>query len=420
MQKNRWLIAASAVGIHISIGSVYAYSVMTNPINELLGWSKSDVTTAFSVAILFLGLSAAFLGFLVETKGPKWSGRFAAVCYGSGICGTGLAIQMASLPLFIFFYGALGGIGLGVGYITPVSTLVKWFPYRRGMATGMAIMGFGFASLIFGPLMAYLFENIGLPGTFYMLGALYFIIMFGSASYLEAPPEGWLPDPPAEKKKKALFAVKKVEDLAQLTAKEALFTLRFYYMWMMLFINVSCGIALISVASPMAQEVAGMTSFEAASMVGLMGLFNGVGRIGWASFSDIIGRPFTYSLFFIIQIIVFMLLAQTTSSVLFPVLVFIILLCYGGGFATVPAYLGDMFGVKELGAVHGYTLTAWAAAGLAGPQIVSRVREATGNYSGTLYFFSGMFAIALLVSVLAKMNIEKIRKTNIIEENVLI
>ncbi len=406
--KNRWLIAASAVGIHISIGSVYAYSVMTNPINALLGWEPSDVTTAFSVAILFLGLSAAFLGFLVETRGPRWSGRMAACCYGLGIIGTGVAIHLASLWMFIFSYGALGGIGLGIGYITPVSTLVKWFPYRRGLATGMAIMGFGFASLIFGPLMAYLFDLIGLSNTFYVLGCVYFAIMFSSASYLEAPPEDWDPAPPVDKENKAAARRNKPQDLAQLTAREALFTIRFYFMWLMLFINVTCGIALISVASPMAQDVAGMTALGAASMVGLMGLFNGLGRIGWASFSDIIGRPITYSLFFVIQIVAFVVLAQTTNAGVFQLMVYVILLCYGGGFATVPAYLGDMFSAKELSAVHGNTLTAWAAAGLAGPMIVSRVREATGSYSGTLYFFSVLFAVALIVSILAKMNISKL------------
>jgi OFA family oxalate/formate antiporter-like MFS transporter len=180
-------------------------------------------------------------------------------------------------------------------------------------------------------------------------------------------------------------------------------------MWLMLFINVTCGIALISVASPMAQEVAGVTALGAASMVGLMGLFNGLGRIGWASFSDIIGRPITFSLFFIIQIIAFIVLAQTTHAGIFQMMVYVILLCYGGGFATVPAYLGDMFGARELSAVHGNTLTAWAAAGLAGPMIVSRVREATGSYSGTLYFFSVLFAVAFVVSILAKMNISKLR-----------
>jgi len=237
--KNRWLIATAAVGIHISIGSVYAYSVITNPINALLGWEPSDVTSAFSVAILFLGLSAAFLGFLVETKGPRWSGRMAACCYGLGIIGTGVAIHLASLWMFIFSYGALGGIGLGISYITPVSTLVKWFPYRRGLATGMAIMGFGFTSLIFGPLMAYLFDLIGLSNTFYVLGCVYFAIMFFSASYLEAPPEDWDPAPPVGKENKAATRPNKPRDLAQLTAREALFTIRFYFMWLMLFINVT-------------------------------------------------------------------------------------------------------------------------------------------------------------------------------------
>lgn len=405
--RNRWLVALSGVGVHISIGSVYAYSVMTLPLKEALGWEKSSITMAFSVAIVCLGLSAAFLGHFVEKHGPRASGMLAAVCYGLGTLGAGLAVTLESLPLFIATYGVLGGIGLGVGYITPVSTLVKWFPDKRGLATGMAIMGFGFSAMIFGPVMQKLFATVGPAHTFFILGSTYFVLIFCSALYIAPPPKGWKPahlteealaEQPTKKKKIR-------EDLAQLTVFEAIRTKRFYFMWSMLFINITCGIALISVASPMAQEMAGMSAAAAATMVGLMGLFNGLGRIGWASLSDYIGRPATYAAFFTIQIVAFFLLTKSPAPWQFQVLVLLILTCYGGGFASVPAFLGDLFGTKQLGAIHGYTLTAWAAAGLVGPTVVTRVQEATGNYATTLNIFTGLFVLALGITGLMTLDI---------------
>jgi OFA family oxalate/formate antiporter-like MFS transporter len=395
--KNRWLIAASAVGIHISIGSVYAYSVMTLPLKELHGWQKSDITMAFSLAILFLGFSAAFLGRSVEKMGPRKSGRLAAIFYSCGIMGSGLAVKIGSLPLFLLCYGVIGGIGLGVGYITPVSTLVKWFPDRRGLATGMAIMGFGFAAMIFGPIMAKLFLVMDIWKVYFLLGAVYFCLIFGSSLYIAPPPAGWLPPGySAAASESGRKVIKK--DLAQLTVAEALRTKRFYCMWVMLFINITCGIALISVASPMAQEVVGLSPMQAATMVGLMGLFNGGGRIGWASFSDYLGRARTYMAFFIIQVFAFLALTKTTNPLFFQCLIFIILTCYGGGFSTLPAFLGDMFGTKQLGTIHGYELTAWGLAGMVGPSIVTRVLEATGSYSATLYIFAGFLTFALAVT----------------------
>jgi len=414
--KNRWLIALSAVGIHISIGSVYAYSVMTNPLNKLHGWLKSDITLAFSIAILFLGFSAAFLGPKVEAMGPRKSGRLSAICYSLGIIGSGIAVKLGSLPLFIFCYGFIGGVGLGVGYITPVSTLVKWFPDRRGLATGMAIMGFGFAAMLFGPIMAMLFEVMDIWKVYIMLGAVYFCLITGSSLYIAPPPKGWIPkgmrataegaDGSAAPKR--THKVKK--DLAQLTVQEAIRTKRFYFMWIMLFINITCGIALISVASPMAQEVAGMSALQAATMVGLMGLFNGGGRIAWASFSDVIGRPVTFMVFFAIQIVAFLALSTAKSPLAFQCLIMLILTCYGGGFSTLPAFLGDMFGTKQLGTIHGFELTAWGIAGIVGPTIVTKALEATGSYTSTLYIFTGFLAFAFLVSCLMAKEIEVKRK----------
>lgn len=414
--RNRWLVALSGVGIHISIGSVYAYSVMTLPLNEALGWEKSDITLAFSVAIVCLGSAAAFLGLFVERHGPRAAGLLAAACYGLGTLGAGVAVSIGSLPLFIATYGVLGGIGLGVGYITPVSTLVKWFPDKRGLATGMAIMGFGFSAMIFGPVMQRLFETVGPASTFFILGATYLVVIAGSALYIAPPPKGWVPahlrdaQPESAATTKPAPRARARQDLAQLTANEAVRTRRFYFMWLMLFINITCGIAIISVASPMAQEMAGMSAAAAAAMVGLMGLFNGLGRIGWASLSDYIGRPATYAAFFGLQLIAFLLLTQSPAPWQFQALVLLILTCYGGGFASVPAFLGDLFGTKQLGAVHGYTLTAWAVAGLTGPTLVTRVQESTGDYATTLYIFAGLFAVALVITGLMIIDIRVKRR----------
>ncbi|ARK29085.1 L-lactate MFS transporter [Halalkalibacter krulwichiae] len=404
--KNRWLIALSAVGIHISIGSVYAWSVFTNPMMEQFGWELSSVSFTFSIAILFLGLSAAFMGHFVEKYGPRRSGIVAAIFFGIGLIGSGVAVSLESIWLLYFTYGVLGGIGTGVGYITPVSTLIKWFPDRRGLATGLAIMGFGFAAMIASPIMANLIGSVGISNTFYILGTIYFIIMISSALYIERPPAGYMENIQTSTGKKV------VSDLSQLTANEAVKTRRFWYLWIMLFINITCGIAILSVASPMAQEIAGLSAAAAATMVGIMGVFNGLGRIGWASISDYIGRANVYTAFFAIQIGSFFLLPSITHAIMFQVVLFLILTCYGGGFASVPAYIGDLFGTKQLGAIHGYILTAWAAAGLAGPIIASWVRETTDSYAGTLYIFGFMFIAALIVSLLIRIDIKQLKQAN--------
>ena len=406
--KNRWLIALSAVGIHISIGSVYAWSVFTKPLQEQMGWGLKQISFTFSLAILFLGLSAAFLGHFVEKFGPRAAGTLSALFFGVGIAGAGLAIHLESLLLLYLFYGMIAGIGLGVGYITPVSTLVKWFPDRRGLATGLAIMGFGFASLISSPIMNHLIETYGISTTFYILGSVYFVIIFCSAQYLAPPKEGWVPKGLETAAKKS-GTMKINQDLRQLTANEAVRTRQFWALWVMLFINITCGIAILSVASPMAQELAGLSAAGAATMVGIMGLFNGSGRIAWAAISDYIGRPNVYTLFFAFQIVAFFMLPNITVGLLFSIMVYMIMTCYGGGFASIPAYIGDLFGTKQLGAIHGYILTAWAAAGLVGPIFVAWVREATGSYQGTLVIFSGIFIIALAVSLLIRLDIKKLR-----------
>ena len=399
--KNKWLIALSAIGIHICIGSVYAWSVLTKPIMEAMGFSLKDVTWTFSLAILFLGLSAGFLGSYVEKYGPRKSGLVSATFFCLGMLGTAFALTQHSMTLMYLFYGVVGGIGLGVGYITPVSTLVKWFPNNRGLATGLAIMGFGFASLIAGPVMQILIAKYGLINNFLILGCVYFVVMVASALYLEPPktidtsaPEKHTVNQP-------------VVTGPQYTAKEAMHTWKFAALWWIFFTNITCGIGLLAVASPMAQEVIKMSPLEAASMVGIIGLLNGGGRIAWSTLSDYIGRRNTYVLFFAIQIVAFYMMASVTDSFLFQALIYIIITCYGGGFSCMPAYLSDLFGTKQLSAIHGRILTAWGLAGIVGPLLLSIIYERTHSYTLTLYFFSGCFVVSLIVSLILKFKTEK-------------
>lgn len=390
--RNRWLIALSAVGIHICIGSVYAWSVLTKPIMQAMGFSLQETTWTFSLAILFLGLSAGFLGSFVEKCGPRKSGLLAMAFFCTGMFGTAAAFYFKSLLMLYVFYGIIGGIGLGIGYIAPVSTLVKYFINNRGFATGLAIMGFGFASLIAGPLMQYLSNNWGLVATFSILGGCYMVIMTASALYLK---------PPVSTEAAGSGAAVKVT-MRGFTANAAMRTWQFTALWWIFFINITCGIGLLAVASPMAQEVIGISPAAAASFVGVIGILNGAGRIFWSTVSDYIGRGSMYVLFFLIEILAFIQLARTSDVFYFQVLVLVIVSCYGGGFACMPAYLSDLFGTRQLSAIHGRILTAWGAAGVAGPFLVSWLREMTNRYDVTLYVFAALFVINFFVAMLLK------------------
>lgn len=385
MVRNRWGIAASAVGIHICIGSVYAWSVLTKPIMAALDVGMKEVQWTFSLAILFLGMSAALLGPVVERYGPKVSGLISMTCFVLGMFGTAWAVSLQSLMGIYVAYGCLGGVGLGVGYITPVATLIKWFPHRQGFATGLAIMGFGFASLIAGPVMQWLYATYGLAEMFLILGSIYALVMTASAFYLQPPAEFSYPLP----HRKAVSVV------PSYTAKEALKTKTFYVIWWIFFTNITCGIGILSIASPMASEMIGLSASQAAAFVGSLGLVNGLGRIVWASVSDYIGRVTSYVLFFLLQVVAYAVLADTVTAFVFYLLIATIISCYGGGFAVLPATLAERYGTRSLSNIHGKTLTAWAAAGIAGPLLVSVVRTYTDGFAGALYIFAGLSALAL-------------------------
>lgn len=280
--RNRWLIALAAIGLHISIGSVYAWSVLTRPIMVDTGFTLSQTTWTFSLAILMLGLSAGFIGSFAEKIGPKKSGLLAMLFWVAGLFGIAYALSIHSLILLYLFYGIIGGIGLGIGYITPVSTLVKYFPNRPGFATGLAIMGFGFAALIAGPLMQYLVAHVGLVNNFIILGIIYLIVMSASSLYLKAP----TPKVPthSNQDKSTMY----VHNHGML-ANDAMKIWQFSALWWVFFVNITCGIGLLSLASPMAQETISMTPAAAASLVGIIGIFNGGGRIVWSTISDFLG-----------------------------------------------------------------------------------------------------------------------------------
>jgi MFS family permease len=373
---NRWLIPLAAVMVHICIGSVYAWSTFNRPIRVLFPndsvWFSPPYTT-FSTALVMLGLSAAFGGPWVERHGPRVAATTASLFFGSGLLigGGGLFFKNS---IFVFLgMGVISGIGCGIGYIAPVSTLVKWFPDRRGMATGMAIMGFGGGAFIAGKFNAYMVERYGVAQTVLLEGVVYLLVMLAGASIIRRAPMGYRPvgwTPPVVED--AMIAKESV------TRNDALRTPQFYLLWGVLFINVTAGIGILAQASPMMQDMFKKTALEAGVIVGIISLFNAGGRFFWASLSDYIGRRTTYIIFFVVQVWLFLVIPGLASGgqwLLFEYALFTVFTMYGGGFATIPAFLADIFGQDNVGAIHGSLLTAWSAAAIVGPLIITQLSD---------------------------------------------
>jgi MFS family permease len=412
--RSRWLIPIGAVAVHVCIGSVYAWSTFNRPIQALfpdLPWWFSPPYTTFTTALVLLGLSAAFGGPWVERRGPRVAATAAAFCFGSGLLigGFGLSIHQ---PVIVFVgMGIIGGIGCGLGYICPVSTLVKWFPDRRGMATGMAIMGFGGGAFVAAYLNVFLIDRIGVANTVMALGAAYLVIMLIGSRLLERPPAGWRPagwTPPLNRN--AMIADRSV------TRDDAIRTPQFYLLWAILFINVTAGIGILAQASPMMQDMFKRTALEAAAVVSLISIFNAAGRFGWASASDYIGRRSTYTIFFAAQLIIFLLIPGLASSgnwIVFEMALFTVFTMYGGGFATIPAFLADIFGPDNVGAIHGALLTAWSCAAVAGPVIITELSnrataalppggERVHIYDTPLQVLAALLALGFLLTLLVR------------------
>ncbi len=462
---NRWLVPPAALAIHLSIGMAYALSVFWKPLARAIpnedvaackamgffsmlttttcNWPDSSTVVTFEIGIVFLGISAAFFGGWLERAGPRKAGLVAALCWGGGFLISALAVHIHQLWLLYVGLGLVGGFGLGLGYISPVSTLIKWFPDRRGMATGMAIMGFGGGAMIGAPLANLLmsggtvvpgfnvsgFKSAAGPGvmeTFLVLGVLYMVVMAIGAFSYRVPPENWAPDgwvAPAKTSKLISHGDVHLDDAHK--------TPSFWLIWSVLFLNVTAGIAVLSIASPMLQTIFGgrliglapgvtpnaaqvaAIAGIAAGFVGLLSLFNIGGRFFWASISDKIGRKATYATFFALGMVLYALvpsLADAGSKALFVAALCVILSMYGGGFATVPAYLADIFGTKFVGAIHGRLLTAWSAAGVVGSEVIVRVRDQqiaagvpkTQVYDSVMYIMVGLLALGFICNLLVR------------------
>ncbi len=418
---SRWLVPPAALAIHLSIGQAYAFSVFNLPLSHSLGitkslpgdWKLSTIGWTFSLAIVFLGLAAAVFGRWVERAGPRQAMLAAAFCFGGGFLLGALGISLHQFWLLLLGYGVLGGIGLGIGYISPVSTLIKWFPDRPGMATGLAIMGFGGGAMIASPLSVTLMAHYrtatstGVAQTFVAMGLIYFVFMMFGVITVRVPPAGWAPagwSPSA--RPRALVTTRDVD------ANTAMKTPQFWLLWWMLCLNVTAGIGVLGQASPMIQEMfpGRVSAAVAAGVVGLLSLANMTGRFGWSSFSDALGRKATYVTFFALGAVLYALIPSTGragSVVLFVLGYVVIISMYGGGFATIPAYLRDLFGTYQVGAIHGRILTAWSAAGILGPALVNYIREyeidhgipRAGAYTLTMYLMSVLLVLGFVLSL---------------------
>ncbi|MDP9400320.1 MAG: OFA family MFS transporter [Actinomycetota bacterium] len=412
---NRWWIPPAALAVHLSIGQVYAFSVFKNPLVERFDTRLTPIGIIFSIAIVMLGLSAAFGGRWMERNGPRKAMFVAALFWTSGFLVGALGVATEQLWLVYLGYGVLGGIGLGIGYISPVSTLIKWFPDRPGLATGLAIMGFGGGALIASPLSTELLgfyadrpEDAIVP-TFLTLAAIYFVSMMAGAFTIRVPPPGWRPagwSPDTAPHRS-------MQTTGNVTATTAIKTPQFWLLWTVLFCNVTAGIGILEQASPMIQDFfAEVTPAAAAGYVGLLSLCNMAGRVVWSSTSDVVGRKPIYMGYLGVGAVLYFLLSTsgTASTFLFAALTGLILSFYGGGFATVPAYLKDLFGTLEVGAIHGRLLTAWSAAGVAGPLIVNAVadsqaaagQEGPALYTESLLVMAGVLVVGFIANLLIR------------------
>src|SRR5271154_1577186 len=421
---NRWMVPPAALCIHLCIGQAYAFSAFNLPMSKLIGiaksapdnWKLTDLGWIFSIAVFFHGASAAVLGRWVEEGGPRRTMFTAALCFGGGFLVSAFGVSVHQLWIVYLGYGVLGGIGLGLGYISPVSTLIKWFPDRPGMATGMAIMGFGGAAMIAAPLSVWLMSvfstptHIGVAETFVVLGFVCACFMRAGAAIVRLPPPGWKPEgfvPPAQPKK--------LVTSNDVYVYQALKTPQFWLIWIVLCMNVTAGIGVLGQASAMSQEMfpGRVTAAAAGGFVGLLSIFNMAGRFFWASMSDHIGRKNTYFIFFALGFVLYALVPYFGGHGNLPlfILCFIIIISmYGGGFATVPAYLRDLFGTRYVGAIHGMLITAWSIAGVLGPVLVNYIRQyqidsgvpKAQAYNVTMYIMAGLLVIGLIANFMIK------------------
>ena len=394
---NRWLIAVAAVVMQICLGAVYGWSVFVKPMLAVHHWTLTQVSLNFTLAIAFLGVGTVIGGLWLDRVGPRKVAMVGGILYGLGYILAGFAERSGSLYGMYASYGALGGLGMGMGYITPVATLVKWFPDRRGLMTGVAVAGYGAGALIFSPIAARLIQTHGIPATFWTFGVVYLILVVAAAQFYQNPPAGWRLEGWSPK-----TAVAKSASTVDFTVSEAMHTWQFWLLWLMLFLNVSAGIMIISQASPLAQQLVNMTPLQAAGMVGLISIFNGAGRVFWAWVSDMIGRANVFFLLFAIQAVIFFLLPSVHNVTVFSIMFAIIGLCYGGGFGTMPSFTADFFGPKYMGGIYGWILLAWGMGAIPSPILIAHVRQSTGSYTPAIRTIAVVMVCSLVLPILAR------------------
>jgi OFA family oxalate/formate antiporter-like MFS transporter len=389
---NRWVIAAAGFFLQIALGAVYAWSVFRIPLVRQFGWSIPEVTLTFTICIFVLGVSAFFGGLWLNRRGPRIVALAGGILYGVGV----FLASFSNHGLWWLYlsYGVIGGIGLGFAYIVPVAVLVKWFPDRRGLITGIAVGGFGAGALITAPVATQLIRTVGVLHTFADLGIAFLIVTVISASFMQNPPADWKPEgwnPSASQVSQRAHR--------DYTLGEALGTWQWWALWLLLFLNTSAGISVISQEAPLFQELARVSAVVAAGMVGAVSLGNALGRVFWAWASDIITRKATFFVMFLVQALLFWFLPGIPSATTLTVIAFIILLCYGGGFGTMPAFAADYFGAKNVGPIYGLMLTAWGFASAFGPLLIAYLRQADGTYRGALHIIAGVMLVSAVLPV---------------------
>jgi OFA family oxalate/formate antiporter-like MFS transporter len=384
---NRWGIALAGFLMQVALGAVYAWSVFRNPLTRQFGWSIAQVTWTFTICVSVVGIAAFFGGLWLNKKGPRVVAFTAAFLYGLGVF---LASFSAHKLWWLYIsYGVIGGIGLGFGYIVPIAVLVKWFPDRRGLITGIAVGGFGAGALVTAPLAQHLIQTVGVLQTFAYLGIAYFIVILAAGFFMRNPPAGWAPQgwtPSATQTAQRASA--------DYTFGSALSSWQWWALWVLLFLNTTAGISIISQEAPMFQKLTSASAVVAAGMVGIVSIGNSVGRIFWASVSDVITRRWTFAVMYVFQFGLLWLLPSLSSVAVITVVSFVILMCYGGGFGTMPAFAADYFGSKNVGPIYGLMLTAWGCASYFGPQLIIKLLGPAGSYTRGLH----TIAVIMLVS----------------------
>ena len=396
LEGKRWWIAVAAVIMQLCLGTVYAWSVFKKPLMTAHGWGETATQVTFMICIGVIGIAAAFGGTLVDKKGPKFVATIGGILFGAGTLLSGLADQLGSIWLLYLGFGLIAGLGNGFGYITPIATLIRWFPDKRGLVTGLAVMGFGAGAFFMGKIAPAMVISMGVANTFYIWGVIFLVLVTASAQLYKNPPKGWLP---------AGFTPKAagISAAESFTFDEAVKIPQWWMLWAMLFLNVSAGIGLISQLSPMAQDVVRKSDPQAtAAMLALVGgsilayasIFNGLGRLFWAWISDAIGRKNVFITMFITQAVLYILLPQIGDKLIFTIIACYLLACYGGGFATMPAFAADSFGPAYIGKVYGIMLTAWGAAGVVGPLVFAQMKGIA------LYVAAGLLVGGLILAFL--------------------